>query len=139
LTLFVLAPCPITWVFSLPEGTVNADDNGKVIMVANGQPGMILKDNANEKAKASTSTSTQSESNKETKATQATPLKKNTGNDKKDIDGITMFFIPAVQSALLQLTNESFVNVASVGTSVLMSCAISRPSRPSSVLTLLYK
>jgi hypothetical protein len=41
--------------------------------------------------------------------------------------------IPAVQSALLQLTNESFVNVASVGTSVLMSCAISRPCRPSSV------
>jgi hypothetical protein len=29
------------------QGTVNADDNGKVIMVANGQPGMILKDNAN--------------------------------------------------------------------------------------------
>jgi hypothetical protein len=47
-----------------------------------------------------------------------------------------MFFIPAVQSALLQLTNESFVNVASVGTSVLMSCAISKPCRPSSVLTL---
>jgi hypothetical protein len=41
-----------------------------------------------------------------------------------------------VQSPLLQLYNESFVNMASVGTSVLMSCALSKPCRPSCEFSL---